>query len=208
MKTKSVVVHKVFGGDYMKLFSKLAVVAAAFMMVSVFAGCQNSVDSPDSGTGNKPKPTELEKTAEVYRAYVNNGDSGDWAYPSALTFYDDNTWDLVYDLTDNYYYGKKVTRLTGTYEGDLPEGEQFFVEIKKEFDESTGELQDVQDESISCWFNSSKDSLSFEAFGFYYPKKVEVLVEYISTTYDEDSQIPLKCSVVFYDDMVFSRIAL
>lgn len=80
----------------MKVFSKIAVFAAAFMLVSVFASCKNDADE-SSGI-----------VAEFVCDSLHGPDT-----EGTLTCYDDNTWDILTTYQDvEFIYSK------GTYKGD------------------------------------------------------------------------------------------
>lgn len=95
---------------FMKLFSKLAVVAAALLLVSVFTGCNNS----SSGSGPE--------TLAVFE-----GISESYGYACTLTCYDDESWDLYVENTPvgSFTYAK------GTYEGDPTKDGTFTYVIKQ-----------------------------------------------------------------------------
>ena len=92
----------------MKLFSKIAVVAAALLLVSVFTGCNNS----SSGSGPE--------TLAVFE-----GTSG--RYACTLTCFEDDSWDLDIAGTPlgDFTYAK------GTYEGDPTKDGTFDYVIKQ-----------------------------------------------------------------------------
>lgn len=93
----------------MKLFSKIAVVAAALMLVSIFTGCKN-----DSGSGPE--------IVAVFEGFTQSEH-----YACTLTCYDDESWDL--DVSGTPIGG--FTYAKGTYEGDPTKDGTFNYVIKQ-----------------------------------------------------------------------------
>ena len=80
----------------MKVFSKIAVIAAAFMLVSAFVSCKNDAEE---GSG-------------IVAEFVCDSLYGP-STEGTLTCYDDNTWDILTTFQD-----VEFTFAKGTYEGD------------------------------------------------------------------------------------------
>lgn len=86
----------------MKVFSKIAVIAAAFMLVSAFVSCKNDAEE---GPG-------------VVAEFATDNFYG-LECPAVVTCFDDDTWEIVVDATKEKAIGQELTFATGTYKGDV-----------------------------------------------------------------------------------------
>ena len=97
----------------MKLFSKVAVAAAALMMVSVFTGCKTE----DSGAGVvaefKGKCSEMGELTRNIKGQVAAPEVSQTFPDTLLTFYDDDTFELTAE-----YNNEEGVFLAGTYKGE------------------------------------------------------------------------------------------
>ena len=80
----------------MKLFSKIAVIAAAFMLVSVFASCKTEEEGP---------------------ATVAEFESKEGKTVATVTFYDDDSFE--FNGTEEIYGTLMEFYISGTYKGDV-----------------------------------------------------------------------------------------
>ena len=92
----------------MKLFSKIAVLAAAVMLVSVFAGCKNN---EDEGAG-------------VLAEYVQK----DSDFEGTITFFDDDTFEA--NMTGIESGIEMEVYATGTYKGDISKDETLTYDVE------------------------------------------------------------------------------
>lgn len=131
----------------MKLFSKVAVLAAALMVVSVFAGCKNAEDEGDGVVALYNG--YLDGTKKKFPARLATGI--DYEKPVLeLKFYDDNTFDVI------TVQGEEAEFANGTYKGDPAKDGDIDITFKEMVNmksEST-ELLPVDKDSI--WNNTYK----------------------------------------------------
>lgn len=86
----------------MKLFSKIAALAAVVLLVSGLVACKNAE----------------EEDSPVVAVFYTESDPG-FGVPATFTFYNDDSWELIYDFGSKG--GKEELYLKGTYKGDPTE---------------------------------------------------------------------------------------
>ena len=82
----------------MKLFSKIAALAAVVLLVSGLAACKDAEEGPS--------------VVAEYHTETNT----ELGVPATFTFYDDDSWELIYDFTS--MGGNEELFYKGTYKGD------------------------------------------------------------------------------------------
>ena len=111
----------------MKLFSKVAVLAAALMVVSVFAGCKNAEDEGDGVVAvYKGYPGKFKKTAELSSVDARKADIPTDNPYANLTFYDDDTFNVTLLVVED-----EPEIAVGTYSGDPSKDGKIKVEVEK-----------------------------------------------------------------------------
>lgn len=85
----------------MKLFSKIAALAAVVLLVSGLAACKDAEEGPS--------------VVAEYHTETNT----ELGVPATFTFYDDDSWELIYDFTS--MGGNEELFYKGTYKGDPTE---------------------------------------------------------------------------------------
>ena len=162
----------------MKMFKKMAVLAAALMLLSVFVSCDNNAEE-ESGDG----------IVAVFNGYYAGKPlvSPDFPEPepravkadepvTKITFYDDNTFKAVAYVReavalDNVSREVETTPLaTGTYDGDPTKDGKVDVTIEKYAGMESGELEDVPAGKGDVTITIKDDSFLFLGFNF---KRIE-----------------------------------
>lgn len=111
----------------MKLFSKVAVLAAALMVVSVFTGCKNA---EDEGAGvvavYKGYPSKIQEKAVISSVDARKADVPTDKPYANLTFYDDDTFNVTLLVAE-----EEPEIAVGTYSGDPSKDGKIKVEVEK-----------------------------------------------------------------------------
>lgn len=90
----------------MKVFSKVAVILAAFMLVSVFTACNNNEDA----------------SASEVAVFVNQD--------ATCTFYDDDTWAIEGKMELGDTSDDIPVEANGTYNGDVTKDGEVDIEVE------------------------------------------------------------------------------
>ena len=104
----------------MKVFSKIAVIAAAFMLVSVFVSCKNDAEE---GPG-------------VVAEFVSDGENY-MGVKLSCTCYDDDCFEIVIEDAKDVTQAKDLvgeTMYKGTYKGDPTKDGELDVVVTEAFD--------------------------------------------------------------------------
>lgn len=104
----------------MKVFSKIAVIAAAFMLVSAFVSCKNDAEE---GPG-------------VVAEFVSDGENY-MGVKLSCTFYDDDSFEIVIEDAKDVTAAKDFvgeTMYKGTYKGDPTKDGELDVVVTDGFD--------------------------------------------------------------------------
>lgn len=112
----------------MKLFSKVAVLAAALMVVSVFAGCKNAEDEGDGVVAvykGYPSKTKI-KDAVLSSVDAREADIPTDKPYANLTFYDDDTFNVTLLVAE-----EEPEIAVGTYSGDPSKDGKIKIEVEK-----------------------------------------------------------------------------
>lgn len=153
----------------MKLFSKVAVLAAALMVVSVFAGCKNAEDEGDGVVAvYKGYPSKTPKKAVSSSVDARKADIPTDNPYANLTFYDDDTFNVTLLVAE-----EEPEIAVGTYSGDPSKDGKIKIEVEKMANLSTKDssytlipLPEEEKEDINGEYEISGGKLFFPPFIF------------------------------------------
>ena len=133
----------------MKMFKKMAVLAAALMLLSVFVSCDNNAEESDAAVvaefnGYGLLVSSINEFSERSAKKIREPDA-------KVTFYDDDTFKVVafyqekiaYDNIDLRAADKSIEVANGTYDGDHTKDGNVKITFENYADMETGELEEV-----------------------------------------------------------------
>ena len=159
----------------MKMFKKMAVLAAALMMVSVFVSCDNNTEEAGDGIVAEfyGYPERIRVREQISNAA--RGVKAEAKEPVAkVTFYDDDTFKVVafyqkqvaYDNIDSRAADNTVEIANGTYEGNPAEDGDVKITLKMLVDMENGEPEKVPADEAKTTIKISKGKFNFMDLSF------------------------------------------